>query len=230
MILALTAVLGPLSAQTQYKAEVDSLVAAAPAYNEYNEMRRELFKVLPTSTSDIVFLGDSITDRCEWADLFDNHPDIRNRGISGDRVRWMFDRYEVIANGHPAKIFLLIGINDLRGKTKSHDVVIMIAELVSRIRAISPETKIYIESILPLNLSKKANEKFQGTTINQRIDNCNKWLETWCKDNGYTFINIAPSFKDENGELDEDYTIDGLHPNYLGYLVWKDLIEGYVYE
>lgn len=229
MILALTAMLAPLSAQTKYRAEVDSLVALAPATNEYNEMKRGLFKVLAQSPDDIIFFGDSITDRCEWIDLFCN-PNIRNRGISGDRVRWMFDRYRQTAEGHPAKLFFMGGVNDLNSKTKSHDVVIMIAELITRFHAISPETKIYIQSMLPMNLDNPKQAKFKGSSINERIDNCNRWLQTWCAENGYTFINLAPAFKQEDGQLNEAFTLDGIHPNGLGYLVWKDLIEGYVEE
>ena len=39
------------------------------AQSEYNLRRRTLFEVLPVLSSDIVFLGNSITDGCEWAEL-----------------------------------------------------------------------------------------------------------------------------------------------------------------
>lgn len=217
------------SAQTKWKATVDSLVLNAPNYNEYNEVRRELFRLLPVGPSDIVFLGDSITDRCEIADLFGGC-NIKNRGISGDRVRWMFDRYDIIARGKPAKLFILAGINDLRSKTRSRDVCFMLSELIVRFRRISPDTKIYLQSILPMNLDKPQQEKYRGTTINQRIDNCNAWLEKWCAGNKVTYINVADALKGPDGQFNENYTIDGLHPNALGYLVWKDVIETYVLE
>lgn len=229
-ILALAALSTSLGGQSKYTAEVDSLVALAPAYNEYNQMRRGLFEVLPISSDDIVFLGDSITDRCEWDELFGN-PNIKNRGISGDRVRWMFDRYEQIAKGHPAKLFILAGINDLRsGKTKGHDLVVMYAELIYRFRKISPETKIYIQSILPVNLTTKQNAKFANSNLPVRIDNCNTWLKKWAPKNNVTYIDIASAFKNEEGQMNLDYTFDGLHPNSLGYLIWKDIIAGYVNE
>jgi len=219
-----------MNAQTKWKSEVDALVEDAPAYNEYNENRRGQFKVLPIKNTDIVFMGDSITDRCEWGELLDN-TNIKNRGISGDRVRWMFDRYEDVANGHPAKIFLMIGVNDLRASTKSHDCVIMIAELVTRIHKITPETKIYIQSILPNNLDNPKQEKYKESTINVRIDNCNKWLEKWCGENDFcTYVNIASALMDSTGQMDEAYTLDGLHPNAVAYLIWKDIIEDFVEE
>ena len=41
------------------------------AQGEYYDQRRSLFEVLPIRSSDIVFLGNSITDGGEWAELFD---------------------------------------------------------------------------------------------------------------------------------------------------------------
>ena len=56
------------------------------AQSEYNLQRRSLFEVLPVYSSDIVFLGNSITDGCEWAELFNNRH-VKNRGISRSEER-----------------------------------------------------------------------------------------------------------------------------------------------
>ena len=47
------------------------LAAALPTFaqSSYNFQRRSLFEVLPIHSNDIVFLGNSITDGCEWAEL-----------------------------------------------------------------------------------------------------------------------------------------------------------------
>ena len=52
-------------------------------FGTYYDQRELLFESLPTSQSDIIFLGNSITDGGEWAELFQN-PDCKNRGISAD--------------------------------------------------------------------------------------------------------------------------------------------------
>ena len=70
-------------------------VCTAFAQSEYNLQRRSLFEVLPVYSSDIVFLGNSITDGCEWAELFNNRH-VKNRGISGDRSGWLLDRLDPI--------------------------------------------------------------------------------------------------------------------------------------
>ena len=87
------------------------VAVASFAQNEYNYQKRSLFEQLPIRGNDIVFLGNSITDGCEWAELFNNRH-IKNRGISADRSGWLLDRLDPIVNGHPKKLFLMIGTND----------------------------------------------------------------------------------------------------------------------
>ena len=120
------------------------------AQSEYNLRRRTLFEVLPVLSSDIVFLGNSITDGCEWAELFNNRH-IKNRGISGDRSGWLLERLDPIIEGHPKKLFLMIGINDLISGASPDEVLANIGRLIDRFQAESRWTKIYVQSILPVN-------------------------------------------------------------------------------
>lgn len=91
-----------------------TLQAQGRKHTTFYDQRATLFEVLPTSKKDIIFLGNSITNGGEWAELLGN-PHVKNRGISGDRTDGVLDRLHVITKGKPAKIFLLIGINDLSG-------------------------------------------------------------------------------------------------------------------
>ena len=52
-------------------------------YSTFYEQRATLFEELPVTSKDIIFLGNSITNGCEWAELFQNK-NVKNRGISGD--------------------------------------------------------------------------------------------------------------------------------------------------
>ena len=52
------------------------IAGTACAQAVYREQRRTLFELLPVRSSDIVFLGNSITDGCEWDELFDNRQGI----------------------------------------------------------------------------------------------------------------------------------------------------------
>ena len=81
-------------------------------YSTFYEQRATLFEELPVTSRDIIFLGNSITNGCEWGELFQNTY-VKNRGISGDICMGVYDRLDPIIKGKPAKIFLLIGINDV---------------------------------------------------------------------------------------------------------------------
>ena len=60
----------------------------------YFFMSRErlCFEELPVTSKDIIFLGNSITNGCEWAELFQNK-NVKNRGISGDICMGVYDRF-----------------------------------------------------------------------------------------------------------------------------------------
>lgn len=100
ILLGLSICLMSLSAQEAYQ------------YNQFYYQRSTLFEKLPIDSDDIVFLGNSITNGCEWHELF-NNPNIKNRGISSDVSMGVYDRLDPIIKGKPAKIFLMIGINDI---------------------------------------------------------------------------------------------------------------------
>lgn len=105
------------------------VAGAAFAQGEYHYQRRSLFNVLPLHSSDIVFLGNSITDGCEWAELFQNRH-VKNRGISGDRTAWLLDRLDSVIAAHPKKLFLMIGTNDLAAGISPEEIVRNVARLI----------------------------------------------------------------------------------------------------
>ena len=106
-----------------------------------------------------VFLGNSITDGGEWAELFNNRH-VKNRGISADRSGWLLDRLDPIINGHPKKLFLMIGTNDLAVGITPEEVAANVEKLLDRFAEESPWTKIYVQSILPVNgVDTKAKPK-----------------------------------------------------------------------
>lgn len=197
------------------------------AQSNYNYQRRSLFDSLRVRTCDIVFLGNSITDGCEWAELFDNRH-IRNRGISGDRSDWLLDRLDPIVAGHPKKVFLMIGTNDLAQGAAPAEVAANVLRLLDRFAAESPWTKIYVQSILPVNGEEFASG-FAHLTKGDEIVETNRLLAELCEGRKkVSYIDVHTALADERGLLDERYTNDGLHLLAAGYLVWKEVIRPYV--
>ena len=101
----------------------------------------------PISNKDIVMLGNSLTENGgNWAARLGNKH-VRNRGIIGDEVMGVYDRLHQILPGHPAKVFLLIGVNDISHGLTSDSIVSMIRTTVERIRKESPDTRLYLQSL-----------------------------------------------------------------------------------
>ncbi len=81
-------------------------------FSTYYLQRVSHFETLPQTKDDIIFAGNSITDGAEWGELFDDLH-VKNRGITGDITAGVIHRLDEIANRRVAKVFLLIGVNDL---------------------------------------------------------------------------------------------------------------------
>ena len=202
------------------------LAAASFAQSEYNYQKRSLFEQLPIRGNDIVFLGNSITDGGEWAELFNNRH-VKNRGISADRSGWLLDRLDPIINGHPKKLFLMIGTNDLAVGIAPEEVAANVEKLLDRFAEESPWTKIYVQSILPVNgesFAKFKNHYEHG----RQIVPLNKRLEALCDEKEVTYLDVWGALADHEGRLDKRYTNDGLHLMGEGYLAWKTVIEKFV--
>lgn len=195
------------------------------AQSEYNLQRRSLFEVLPVYSSDIVFLGNSITDGCEWAELFNNRH-VKNRGISGDRSGWLLDRLDPIVGGHPKKLFLMIGVNDLAAGVSPDEIVANVARLIDRFQSESRWTKIYVQSILPVNGDLPGYERRKACA--PLIVPTNKRLEALCDEKEVTYLDVWGALADHEGRLDKRYTNDGLHLTGEGYVVWRDAIKQHV--
>lgn len=201
---------------------------ASFAQSEYNYQRRSLFERLPIRGSDIVFLGNSITDGCEWAELFDNRH-VKNRGISADRSGWLLDRLDHIVEGHPKKVFLLIGTNDLAADIAPEEVAANVEKLLDRFTVESPWTKIYVQSIFPVGGAGADVSPKKHWQKGVQIVQTNGLFEALCEGRKNVFyVDVYSALVDEQGLLDKQYSNDGLHLTGEGYLAWKAVIEKFV--
>lgn len=200
---------------------------AQQTHSTFYYQRASLFENLKTSPNDIVFIGNSITNGAEWSELFDNK-NVKNRGISGDICMGVYDRMDVITKGMPAKIFLLIGVNDIGRGASSDSVVVGIDRIIDKIQIESPTTEIYLQSILPLNDSF---DMFNGHTKRwSEIKPLNKRLEGLTKTKKQvTYIDLYSEFVEPGTEkLNPLFTNDGLHLMGEGYMKWVEVISPYI--
>ena len=203
-----------------------SVSAQKRKYSTFYEQRATLFEALHTSPKDIIFLGNSITNGCEWAELFDN-PHIKNRGISGDICEGVYDRLDPILKGKPAKLFLLIGINDVSRGTSADSIAGGVKRIIEKIQSDSPRTKIYLQSVLPVS---DVYNMFQSHTSKGKVVvDLNSRLVELAKDKKVFYIDLYSHFVDKaTGKMRSDLSNDGLHLLGKGYLLWRDLIKQYV--
>jgi len=192
-------------------------------YKKYQHWKetKSLYDILPNDFNEIIFLGDSITFGCEWAELFSN-PKIKNRGIGGDNTEGVLERLMEIIESKPDKLFINIGINDLELGMRISDIRKNYGEIIDRIKRYTPNTKIYIQSVLPIfNHPEQSNDSIRAL---------NKNLEELANEKSVKYLNLFDSFVDANGNLKMNLSYDGLHLNAQGYLTWKELIEKDVNE
>lgn len=186
--------------------------------NFYSVDKKSLFETLPKSGSDIIFVGDSLTDFCEWQEFFRN-VSIKNRGIAGETTSGLLERIDNLVESKPQKIFMMIGVNELlQGKTVD-EIFSNYQLILNNFRQKSPQTKIFIKSVLPLN------KNFTDPKINNQVIELNDRLQELSQKSLFKYIDLFPAFLDTNNQLNAQYTTDGLHLNGKGYLLWKTMIE-----
>jgi lysophospholipase L1-like esterase len=175
------------------------------------------------TSKGIVFLGDSITALNDWNDLFDVAC-VTNFGISGNTTDDVIERISAAVASRPRKLFLMIGINDLlRGKEVSY-VAANYEVILNKIKMESPDTTVYMQSVLPIN-----NDILKSETADQEeIPALNVELKKIAKKNKIFFIDLYLSFAGADNKMYKKYAGDGLHPSSVGYAVWKKMIAGYV--
>ncbi|WP_320887755.1 serine hydrolase [Bacteroides clarus] len=201
-----------------------SLYSSPRIYTDHYYKRFLQFMDEPAiGNKDIVMLGNSLTENGgDWAARLGNK-NVRNHGIIGDEVMGVYDRLHQILPGHPAKLFLLIGVNDVSHDLTTDTIVGMIRVTVERIRKESPDTKLYLQSLLPINESFGRYKRLAGKT--NMIPEINKQLEELAKEKGLTYINLFPLFTEKGSNvLRAELTTDGLHLKEEGYKIWVKAI------
>lgn len=181
---------------------------------------------------NIVFFGDSITKKYNVEEFFQDKFVI-NSGISGDKTEDLINRIENdVYKYNPSKVFILIGINDLNHDVDEEKIINNIQKIVNGIKLKRKYAKIYIESIYPINrntLNEKEYE-FNENITNDKIKEINKKIENLCKENNIEYIDIFSELVDNDDNLKDIYTIEGLHLNDLGYFKVTSELEKYVYD
>ncbi|MBQ7733831.1 MAG: hypothetical protein IJT58_07425 [Synergistaceae bacterium] len=190
----------------------------------YYKIKASIYEAMPKHLHDdeIIFLGDSLTDYVQFSEVF---PDLhtKNRAIAGDTTTGVLNRLQDVIASTPAKLFVLIGCNDIVYDVAPDDIAKNIREIISRVKAGSPRTKIYLETIMPVN------HEFETRRPGNIINAVNERLPEIAKEFGCTLIDTYNFFA-EDDELPKQYTIDGVHFNGSGIIRWMEFLAPYIKE
>ena len=179
---------------------------------------------------NIVFLGDSITDYYDLDKYYSNY-NVVNSGIVGNTTRDILsDMKNRVYRYNPSKVFLLIGTNDINHKIPEEETIENIKKIVEKIRKYRPYTKIYVESIYPVNDTndKKIDKEQVGIRTNIAIKRYNESIKKYCDSKNIIYINMYDELKDSNDSLKLEYTKEGLHISDSGYVVITKKIKKYL--
>jgi lysophospholipase L1-like esterase len=91
---------------------------------------------------------------------------------------------------------------------------------------LSPDTQIYVQSIMPINNDFKRYKSLVGKE--QIIVDFNKNIESLCQEKNIEYINLWTVLADANGKMKRQYTNDGLHLTGAGYKAWIEVIKEYL--
>lgn len=193
----------------------------------FYEQRQSMFELLPDTEGEIIMLGNSITNGGAWEELFQN-PRVKNRGISGDNTFGVLARMNEVLSSKPAKIFILIGINDIAVNNPPSVILENYRKIIQRIIKDSPGTSIYVQSLFPTN---NDFSRFSGhQNKDDKVRAVNAGIAQLAIEYGLTFIDLYPQFQNAEGKLDALYTNDGLHLLGPGYVKWSEILRPFVEE
>lgn len=169
---------------------------------------------------DVVFFGDSMSRKGAWEEYF---PDIKvcNLGYSGDIIHGLVKRVSTVEAVKPEKVFITCGVNNMMKNKYEETISEGYEELLDKLININ-HYDVYIQSILPVRSPNNVD--------NKAIIEENKQLRELADKYGATYIDLHSYFIDSNGELNEEYSLDGTHVNEEGYDIWKNIIKEYVYK
>lgn len=184
--------------------------------------RQTVYDIFPVTQNDIVFAGDSHTQRFDVAEYFPGY-NIKDRGIDKDISLGLLKRVDQITHGHPKKIFIEIGFNDLWFNFTADTIINHIKTIIDTIKIKSPGSEIYVNSIFPCSNNDGSID------FRVLVPILNTKLKRLCNSYDIPYIDINSKLNDNKDGLNHKYDAgDGIHLNGLGYLVWASLLKPYL--
>ena len=173
---------------------------------------------------ELVFLGDSITQRWEsegryaWNRYYAPRG-AANFGIDGDRTQELLWRVRSgdFEGMNPKGIALLIGTNNTF-ENSAEEIAEGVAAVIAELRGRMPGTRILLLGLLP-------RHPLRESPIRLKIERTNTLLRAMADGRGVRYADFGPVFTTSDGSIRADLMPDFLHPGPRGYARWAAAME-----
>ena len=161
--------------------------------------------IIPGET-DVVFLGDSLTDGCDLSLYYPEYTTL-NRGIGGDTTIGLEKRLDVSVYAvHPKVVVMLIGANNFSTMFDNYENILI------SLKENLPDSKIILVSLTSMGGDWGRNNNLAAFN--------NVKIKALAEKYGYEFVDVyTPLLNLETNEIYGEYTTDGGHLTHEGYLV-----------
>lgn len=214
---------------TEYNTDTEGIFAK-------NGIYYKLGLVDATYFSDALFIGDSRTvGLCEYGGLKGNAAFLAKESVNvynvlDQELRYTdhdgetWDAYveEILSENKYGKVYVALGVNEL-GIGTTYMYYEKYREILSMIREYQPDALIYIQGIMHVSYDKSSTDSCRNNTV---IVQRNMAISTLANGRDIFYIDMNPYVCDEDGDLYEDMSGDGIHLKASAYEYWdRSLME-----
>jgi beta-glucosidase len=213
----------PVDAQPTHPAN-SAIIPTARHDPQFARRMRELKAMPDRGSIELVFLGDSITQRWEsqGADAWMRHYGWRaaaNFGINGDRTQNVLWRLrEGSFDGlSPRLVVLLIGTNNSESNT-AQEVAEGVASILESLRERVPDSKVLLLALFPKHSQPRSASRAKIVAINALLPQLADGERVY-------FLDVGEVFVSADGWIERKIMPDGLHLSPKGYGLWAKAME-----
>ena len=174
-----------------------------------------------------ILFGDSITQFWQNYDAaFFETFNLLNKGISGQTTTQMRVRFENdVLNLQPKMLIILAGINDIA----ENNGPILLEEIMQNIilmikKATDNTIEVILCTVLPTNYFYW-NPKILPA---KNVIELNKMIRDYANSNDKKLADYYSQMVDTSNGLQKQFSTDGVHPNLIGYLKMRSILEPYL--
>ena len=168
---------------------------------------------------DAAFIGDSRTDGFLIYSGIGCGENLTSNGLSIFKLAekkaitidgTAYTLLEALELGEYGKVYLSLGVNEL-GYYNDEGFYQAYCDAIDAIRACQPDAVIYIQGLIPLNESVVAASGGPSYLTNEHLRVYNGLMQKAAEEKQVVFLDLYSEFANENGELPEEASKDGVH-------------------